>query len=498
MVCYKESFEKFYVHPLQSSTGQFQQLKEAILSICQDPSSPLAPSANIKEGTVWIWREANERVSITGVDGDNSTVDVFLVDWGSAESNVPMSSLLAITVDWIRDLPGLAVECFLSPSISVSGSSQSRFKEAKDFFDRSLEADTCKLYLANVMVTEPSRYGVVIFLEETTINEQIMTILESGKEDSEEALDWDPREEDYHDLANNYCADDEDVEQATDGYKSKEKICPFFANRNGRCYKGNYCEDIHCKPRKGAVTIDQEEAIVGTLEKGELPSFNEDILVKLESVTSPSSFFISRPHGNQNVAKLTETERRKEVEDAWSVMEGEMQSKYKNNNRKYFLDSHPTPGMMVAAKCPSSCKWKRAVVLNDTAEDGQAEVFFVDSGLNFNVALNSIRHIDKSFTILEYKVVEACVADIEPRDEDGWREDSAGKLFSLCSSSDYVKATPVAVIGEKLVLKLNACYSSNAQEGGYQEVDIAQKLCQDNFAKKEVKGVAKPTNITPG
>ena len=82
--------------------------------------------------------------------------------------------------------------------------------------------------------------------------------------------------------------------------------------------------------------------------------------------------------------------------------------------------------------------------------------------------------------------------------KDGWREGSAGKLFSLCNSSDYVKATPVAAIGEKLVLKLTACYSSSSKDGGDQEVDIGQKLCQDNFARPEERGESKPTNIFPG
>ena len=59
------------------------------------------------------------------------------------------------------------------------------------------------------------------------------------KDDSE----WDPMVEDYLDEANNYNTNDDDLEQATDGYKSKSSVCQFFQNM-GKCYKGDYCEVI--------------------------------------------------------------------------------------------------------------------------------------------------------------------------------------------------------------------------------------------------------------
>ena len=89
---------------------------------------------------------------------------------------------------------------------------------------------------------------------------------------------------------------DDDLEIATDGYKSKEKVCAFYTNR-GHCYKGAYCEDKHTLPREGAVTADQEEVIITTVNVMRMPGVGSTVLVKVTWVMSPSAFYITFPRG---------------------------------------------------------------------------------------------------------------------------------------------------------------------------------------------------------
>ena len=55
--------------------------------------------------------------------------------------------------------------------------------------------------------------------------------------------DWDPMA-DYFSNTNKYMTNDDDLGMATDGYKSKGKVCAFYLNW-GRFYKGAYSEDKH-------------------------------------------------------------------------------------------------------------------------------------------------------------------------------------------------------------------------------------------------------------
>ena len=77
-------------------------------------------------------------------------------------------------------------------------------------------------------------------------------------------------------IKNKYMTNDDDLEIATDGYKSKEKVCAFYTNR-GHCYKGAYCEDKHTLPREGAVTADQEEVIITTVNVMRMPGVGSTV-----------------------------------------------------------------------------------------------------------------------------------------------------------------------------------------------------------------------------
>merc|ERR1719221_266682 len=214
---------------------------------------------------------------------------------------------------------------------------------------------------------------------------------ETEPEDKKQAEirgEWNPMNDDYQDLSNNYKTNDDDLQVATDGYRSKSNICPFFAN-SCSCYKGKLCQDIHDLPRAGAVTTDVEEIIIHTLEEQSSPRTGDTVLVKVVWIQSPGFFYLIFPYGPRSVSEITEEARKNTpTETPWTRMAAEMKELYRDT-RKYFLDSLPGPGELVAVR--SDGGWQRALVTMDLEEDESVEVFFVDRGVRGTVHLRSIR-----------------------------------------------------------------------------------------------------------
>ena len=85
------------------------------------------------------------------------------------------------------------------------------------------------------------------------------------------------------------------------------------------------------------------------------------------------------------------------------IMMMKMMKDLYRDTRKYFLDSLPGPGELVAVR--SDGGWQRALVTMDLEEDDSVEVFFVDRGVRGTVHLRSIRLLDTRFTSLPHQVI---------------------------------------------------------------------------------------------
>ena len=69
--------------------------------------------------------------------------------------------------------------------------------------------------------------------------------------------DWNPMEDAFVATENNYETNQEDVEMATTGYRSKETVCPQY-ELNGTCFRGRMCDMLHVYvERQSAVTYDR-------------------------------------------------------------------------------------------------------------------------------------------------------------------------------------------------------------------------------------------------
>ena len=224
------------------------------------------------------------------------------------------------------------------------------------------------------------------------------------------------------------------------------------------------------------MTVDEEEVLAGTLETHEYPEPGDEVLVKVESVMFPTSFFISLPHGVKIFSSLTEDEKiLEQTHDQWSSMEESMQGLY-YNSRRPILHSLPAPGSLVA--CLDSGRWKRAMFLENNLGLVYSEVHLLDQGTQRSVLTRNIRALDQSHALLPARVMEACIADVEPPGDQGWTRDAAQLMISICSSSKYLKAK-VVDSNVKLVIKLIACHDD-------EEVDIGNKLVEKKFACHEL------------
>ena len=301
--------------------------------------------------------------------------------------------------------------------------------------------------------------------------------------DDASSVQWDPMAEDYEDFRNNYKARDDDLEYALDWYQTKGRVCPFILNK-GRCYKGDLCEDRHVQLRAGAVTADLQEEICETLDPAVYPVPGTTVMVHITNITSPSSFHVTFPHGDTNILYLTEEAKKKtvmsqEMEDLFE----RMQEKYKAGARVLALDSPPAPGCLVAARVSGS--WFRAIITEDTGEDGElCEVFLVDVGRVETSSLRDVRRLDQSFTLLPYQAHEADLSQLEPLGG-VWGPEVEDVMANIISCGDFLTGKIVKILpNEKLNMEISVVWRDGEEE---EEVELAECLCELGHAVKIVK-----------
>ena len=475
MVCHIESSEKFYVHPIQEQTQALDKVEKELNKMGQ--SLVKINIETVTMGTVCVVRLGDKmnRALVTSGGSAETSLSLVLLDLGTPVLNLFDAELFAMPEGWLCNLPGLAVPCKLSgvpPLTSENVTASKRILEDKLRGNLVYNAILCE---------EGTINEIVIFEEQTTVNEHVLDALNFQRlpeTDPEDVVrtnfmeDWNPMDDDYEDICNNYKTNDDDLQIATDGYRSKRNLCPFFSN-SGSCYKGQFCEDIHDLPRPGAVTTDVEEIIIDTLEQQSWPRIGDTVLVKVVWIQSPGFFYIIFPYGPRSVSEITEEARKSPPkENAWTRMEAEMKDLYKDT-KKYLMESLPCPGEMVAVKTDEG--WQRAFVTMDLS-DVNVEVYFVDRGVRKTELLKNLRSLDPRFTSLPHQVYEAGLDGLEPVGS-SWNYKSGLLLESLLTYGEYITAKINGTFGDKLRVEL-----TSVAENGI--ADISEVLCEANAAFK--------------
>ena len=287
--------------------------------------------------------------------------------------------------------------------------------------------------------------------------------------------------EEYNNNINNYKVPQDNIQFTTDGYLSKDRLCPFYFNR-GFCYKGEFCEDNHTRPARGAVTADLEPVLAWTAEKTDVEPSAASVLVKILNVISPDSFYVTFPHGMRDVLTITEAARRKEWKAEFSDMSEELQNVASKFTRKSIPDSKIAGGTLVAVKTRDK-NWCRAKV-RSTVElsDAQAEVFLVDYGVTESVLLKNVRLLDPRFAVIPFQAEEAKLSLLQPPSSGGWRVEARQKLKEIVESGDYLTAVVEMVNpGGTMSLRLSVVKDE-------QDEDVRDKLCEAGVAERLGKG----------
>jgi len=260
--------------------------------------------------------------------------------------------------------------------------------------------------------------GELLQLGHAVPDSEVSSALLRGENWEEDLETWDPIALAYHNISNNYITNDNDVQLATQGYKSRNPVCQFFQNRGGHCWKGKYCPDKHQLVREGAVTADLEEVMVDSLPR--LPSFpvnNCSIRVLLVHAVSPSSFYLRFPNDNHDAAQLSPGEQLRIYNPRHEKFKTSLTKFYEENPKRYLLSSLPAPGSLIVVKKENV--WERALVLDEDDFGEELRVFLVDEGESTKIRLNNIRSLHSEFQSLAHQAVHCRLSNVEPL-ADSW------------------------------------------------------------------------------
>ena len=474
-----KSTEEFYIFPGQNYS---QRLKVQLY-----PTEKMIPAVfeEVKINTVWMvkFEDLYERVQVIQVDGEARTVELLWIDSGLQQCGVPLSNLFKVPDGPARDLPGLVVRCHLAGIFSTSSEATETMKELFPF-SQEVHARLTDLFNGESFGLDVICPNQDIF-NDVLINHNLAEISFQEGFDSSDVIigtdngagddNWDPMAEDYMDFSNNYKTTDQDIDFATDGYKSKQMVCPLFM-KNGRCYKGELCEDRHVQLRPAAVTADQEEVIIKTLDQSDIPSRDTPVLLKISHISSPSSFFCTFPHGGRNIFTLSKEAKKAAFSREFLDLFADMQESYQGKFRVHAMESLPTPGTLLAVRLGKNI-WHRAKLAEEEDEQGILQVFLVDIGRVETVTRRDIWKLQDCFTIFPFQAHEVELNMLEPQ-VGVWKPETKSAMKNLVEGCDHLSGKVVKVLpNEKLVMEVSTVC-------GEEEVDIGKKLCDFRLARR--------------
>ena len=487
MVSVIVSPEEFYVHPIQESSGDLATVERELDSLVQ--GDKVARPEEVVVGSVWAVHNNDDwcRMKVTKVKGFKcERVNMRSIDYGHCLQDVDVRQLNRLPTGPASMVGGLAVRCHLAMIKHIKVEDTLTTQVLTEYLGGE------KVHNAIFVERKSESIGVVIMIEEkgisSTVNQRLVEVGcassslfgDDVETSSHVGEDWDPMAEDYNSNTNNYMTNDDDLEIATDGYKSKEKVCAFYTNR-GHCYKGAYCEDKHTLPREGAVTADQEEVIITTVDVMKMPCVKSTVLVKVTWVMSPSAFYITFPRGVLDV-NIEPAGNIKTKPTALSNMMSSMQEFYKSNTRKLFMDSLPAPGSLIIAKSDIDQQWHRAMV-RDSSE-GEVDVFMVDLGKVEVVTLSNTRKMSSCFSVLPFQAVLACLGGVEPTGH-GWSGEATQLFKKVLVSSPHLTAHVISCVSDQpLVVELG--FRDKVDDSLH--LNLGEVLQENGWARKVVVG----------
>ena len=206
------------------------------------------------------------------------------------------------------------------------------------------------------------------------------------------------------------------------------------------------------------------------------------VLVKIVSISSPSSFYVTFPHGMTNILSLKEDCRRESsVLPEYRDLLASLQEEASKTGRGSRLESGSlAPGTLVVARAGDGA-WHRAMVRGDTNLSNRLEIFLVDLGVTETVGVEDVHLLGQQHVLLPFQAEEAELGQVEAPDRAGWEgTEAARKLEEITEEADYLSAlVQTGLPHGKIVLQLSAVRGEEAE-------DVGETLCQAGVARRSI------------
>merc|ERR550519_960867 len=187
------------------------------------------------------------------------------------------------------------------------------------------------------------------------------------------------------------------------------------------------------------------------LDETVFPTAETPVLLSITHVSSPSSFYVTFPHGGRHIFTLSEESKKATVSQEFRTLFGEMQESYQGLARVHVMDSLPSPGTLVAVRLGKKT-WHRAKLVEEEDEEGNLQVFLVDTGRDETVPRRDVRRLQDCFTILPFQAHEAQLNMLEPQGG-AWRPEAGNAMQNMAKDCDYLSGKVVKVLpNEKLFM----------------------------------------------
>ena len=464
---------EIWLHPVQDASFCLGEIEASLAS---SVLQQLDRESIVPIGSCWtvpsahasiplICRSSWVRVRLESILEDGH-VSVRSIDYGVL-LNMLKADLHHLPPGPASDLPGIAVCCSLA---GVLPPTAGWTEQATAAAFEMLDTETIRLaHVPELQSGDCAKFEVVLStlgvesgapnLFTTTLNGELLQLghavpdpevssaLLRGENWEEDLETWDPIALAYHNISNNYITNDNDVQMATQGYKSRNPVCQFFQNRGGHCWKGEFCPDKHQLVREGAVTTDIEEVMVDSLPR--LPSFPVDncsVCVQLLHAVSPSSFYLRFSNGDHDAAQLSPGEQPRIYDPRHDKFKASLAKFYEENPKKFLLPSLPAPGSLIVVKDENV--WERAIVLDEDEFGEDLRVFLVDEGKSTKIRLSSIRYVfhkykrndlfrslHSDFQSLANQAVHCRLSNVEPL-ADSWTVEASAFFASFVGAAN--------------------------------------------------------------
>lgn len=323
------------------------------------------------------------------------TVKVYFLDSGK-KGKVPLEDLVKIPND---------LKSSLTTRCHLHGVSDKNSKKVLKFFDEWIEKNQSAVAVFDGDFTKEQSLPVKIFdsSHNVCLNELLKKIVKEEIAESNRISNmiesWDPMTADFDSPLNQYKNADPSSMVMGLADAENDRLCKFYS-KSGKCFKGEGCRKEHSRSHTR-----REEVYKSPFNSLALPSADDELLVKVTILVTPTKFYCVSDNGCAG----TET-----LDSFTSFL-----NKAENVRQFKHLSDAPGAGELVLARHLENGAWHRARVFDSSPENDQFEVFYVDYGNYEVLGMADLRQIEPRHLHLPFQAMLCEVYGIVGKPKEG-------------------------------------------------------------------------------